>query len=44
MEDMKKRKKNSRSFLFHNNGVVIKYIKESFKSIKIENVEWKKIS
>lgn len=41
---MKRRKKNTRSFLFHNNGVVVKYIKENFKSIKLENVKWKKIS
>ncbi len=41
---MKKRRKNTRSFLFHNNSVVVKYIKDSYKSIKLENVRWKKIS
>ena len=30
--------------MFHNNLVVVKYVHEKFKDIKLEDVKWKEIS
>lgn len=41
---MKYRRYNSKTFNFHNNEIVRKYISRDFNEIKIENVNWQKIS
>ena len=42
--EARQRKRSSKSFMFHNNLIVKNYISENFKSIKLEEVRWKKIS
>ena len=39
-----KRRYNSKTFLFHNNEIVRKYINNSYNTIKMEDINWKKIS
>ena len=41
---MTKKKYNSKSFTFHNNEVVRNYMEDNYRSIKMEEVNWKKIS
>ena len=44
MKEARTKKRNTKSFMFHNNLVVVQYIHERFKNIKLEDVKWKEIS